>query len=400
MSLRAQYNDLMAQRAAHLADAEAALNANNSDAFDVAMAAATAMDGQINNTRSLLEAQEAQAQAHLPQMTRSDREELEDMGARLMRGDAITLDAGRLASLAGLGRSNSTLVSSGSLIQPNGAGTNIHDNMEVIPSIVDQVRSMDLTGLNSYEEPYVVEELEAVGGAVAKTAGTLRTDSDPTFAKAKIAPYELTVTSYVDRNLSRLNPADYASKIQSMALKALRRKLAALIVSGDGQASPDMYGLLNATNTDGEAIYATTTVSELDENSLAEIVAMYGGDDSLGGNARLLLSKNNLIALGKIRGTNEKRRLFEITPDTGNSNTGKIVDGGLVVPYTLVSSMGDATMVYGDPLNYLLGLFGGYTIRVDESYKAGERLNTILGDAMVGGNLVVHHGAVVATIGG
>lgn len=397
MSLRAQYNDLMAQRAAHLAAAETALNASNSADFDAAMAKAAALDKPIADTKTLLEAQEAQAQTGLT--SRGNREELEDMGVRLRRGDAVTLDAGRLARLAGLGRSNSTLVSSGSLIQPSGAGTVIHDNLEVIPSIVDQTRSMDLTGLNSYEEPYVIEELTAKGGKVSETAGTLRADSDPTFAKAKIAPYELTVTSYVDRNLGRLNPADYAAKIQSMALKSLRRKLAELIVLGDGQASPDMYGITNAVNTDGEAIYATATVSELDENSLAAIVAMYGGDDSLGGNARLLLSKNNLIALGKIRGTNEKRRLFEITPDAGNANTGKIVDGGLVVPYTLVSSLGDTTMAYGDPLNYLLGLFGGYTIRVDESYKAGERLNTILGDAMVGGNLTVHHGFVIATIG-
>lgn len=399
MSLRDTYNGLMAQRQDHLDRAEAALSANNRSDYEAAMADATALNQQISDTRALLEAQDIHAQAGLPPLTRSDREELEDMGARLMRGDAITLNASRLASLAGIGRRNSTLVSSGSLIQPVGAGTNIHDNMEVVPSIVDQVRSMDLTGLNAYEEPYVIEELTAVGGKVSSTAGTLRTDSDPTFAKAKIAPYELTVTSYVDRNLGRLNPADYAGKIQSMALKALRRKLAEIIVKGDGQTSPDMYGITNAVNTDAAAIYATASVTSLDENSLAEIVAMYGGDDSLGGNARLLLSKNNLIALGKIRGTNEKGRLFEITPDSGNANTGKIVDGGLVVPYTLVSSLGDTIMCYGDPQNYLLGLFGGYTIRVDESYKAGERLNTILGDAMVGGNLTVHHGFVVATIG-
>lgn len=55
------------------------------------------------------------------------------------------------------------------------------------------------------------------------------------------------------------------------------------------------------------------------------------------------------------------------------------------------------TMVYGDPLNYELGLFGDYSIRVDESVKALERMVAILGDAFVGGNLVVDKGFVVAS---
>ena len=93
----------------------------------------------------------------------------------------------------------------------------------------------------------------------------------------------------------------------------------------------------------------------------------------------------------------------------GNPNTGIIRDGGVVIPYTICSDLtslsgakaGAApiqTMCYGSPANYLLGLFGDFTVRVDESYKAQERLLTILGDAMVGGNLVANKGFVVATL--
>ena len=56
------------------------------------------------------------------------------------------------------------------------------------------------------------------------------------------------------------------------------------------------------------------------------------------------------------------------------------------------------TMVYGDPMNYELGLFGPYTIRIDESVKSIERMNAILGDIMVGGNLIMQDGFVVATL--
>lgn len=55
-------------------------------------------------------------------------------------------------------------------------------------------------------------------------------------------------------------------------------------------------------------------------------------------------------------------------------------------------------MLYGDPANYELGLFGDYTVRVDDSVKAVERMVTILGDAMVGGNLIVDKGFVIANL--
>jgi hypothetical protein len=45
-------------------------------------------------------------------------------------------------------------------------------------------------------------------------------------------------------------------------------------------------------------------------------------------------------------------------------------------------------------MHYLLGLFGGYEIRIDESVKAIERMHTILGDVSIGGNVIEHEGFV------
>ena len=58
---------------------------------------------------------------------------------------------------------------------------------------------------------------------------------------------------------------------------------------------------------------------------------------------------------------------------------------------------GEGLLQPGQQFGVELGLFGEFTIRVDESVKAVERMYTILGDAMVGGNLVVDKGFVVAT---
>ena len=264
---------------------------------------------------------------------------------------------------------------------------------------MDQVYVQNLEGLGSYEEAYVVSEMEAQGANVTTAGGTARTTSDPTFAKAKIAPYECTTTSPVDRRIANLSPADYYAKIQAMAMTSIRRKINDLIVNGDGQSTPDMYGILTAKNTASAAIYKSLAdIKAIDENTLSGLVFGYGGDEFVGGNARLLLDKASLKAIGDLRGTNEKQALFEIAPDAGNANTGIIKNGGFMVPYTIVSAIGGTHLAYGDPINYLLGLFAPITVRVDESVYADKRLNAVLGDALVGGNLVVDKGFVIQKI--
>ncbi len=157
--------------------------------------------------------------------------------------------------------------------------------------------------------------------------------------------------------------------------------------------------------------YGVTT-NAINEKTLRNIVMQYGGDENLGGNAVLFLNKKDLIAFGDVRGTNEKKAVYEITPDGNNPNTGTIKDGGLTVRYCICSaltSLADSTvptdgavhiktMVYGDPKNYKLGLFGGFEVNVSDGYKFAEGLLTIRGEVMAGGAIVVPNGFVVVTL--
>ena len=337
----------------------------------------------------------------------------EDRGALLMRGEEVVFPVNeiRRAMMNEAATPSGTTLATGTLVEPTGAGGNIRDPLgNSVSSIVEQVYVQDLTGRGAFMEPYVISELEAGAGKVEALAGTARTVSpDPTFGVAEIKPYELNVTTFVDRNISRLSPANYYEKIFGMAMRAMRRKLAGFIVNGDGEASHVMHGIKTALNKAGNPIYAAENVSGVDINLLDTLYFAYGSSTEMGPRARLLLTKKDLKALGALRGPNEKLRLLEITPDAGNPNTGTIRDGGMVLAYTIcpdLTSLSDTeagsapvqTMLYGDPMNYELGLFGGYTVRVDESVKAVERMVAILGDAMVGGNLIVDKGFVVATV--
>lgn len=410
--MRRKLIDLMNQRTDKVHAAEAALQAGNQEDYSAAMEQVRNMNSEIQQIQDLVAEQDRKF-AQAPQDPREANDMAEERGARLMKGDAVAFSPREvLQGLRPRAIRDSVTLATGTIVEPTGAGGNIRDPLgNIASSIVDQVYVQDLTGMGSFLEPYVISEADAKGGKVSTNAGTARAASaDPTFGVAKISPYELNVTNYVDRNISRLSPASYYQKIYSMAMRAMRRKLAELIVAGDGQSSPDMYGIKTAQNVAGNAIYAIAHVSAVDVNLLDTLYFAYGSDEAIGAGARLLLTKADLKALGALRGTNEKRRLLEVVPDGGNPNTGFIRDGGLVVPYTICSDLTSLstatasdsaaiqTMLYGDPMNYELGLFGDYSIRVDESIKGVERMYTILGDAMVGGNLIVDKGFVVATV--
>lgn len=401
--MRRKMNDLMTKRAGLLAEAEAAYNSGDRETYTAKMTAIGNVNTEINEVKALIDEQDRQFMAKAPD-AREEAEKAQERGAALLKGGEVKFSADEVRKAITL--------ATGTLVQPTGVGTDIHDIVGgAVSSIVDQVRVEDLSGMGAYQEPYVISELTANANTVASKAGSARTAStDPTFGIAEIKPYEMTVTSFVDRNLARLTPANYYAKVYSMAMKAMRRKLAGLIVNGDGETTHVMHGIKTATNKAGSAIYATENVSAVDVNLLDTLYFAYGTDDALEPNARLLLTKQDLKAIGKLRGTNEKQRLFAIEPDMGNPNVGIIRDGGVVIPYTICSDLTSLdgatasssaaiqTMCYGSPANYLLGLFGDFTVRVDESYKAQERLLTILGDAFVGGNLVADKGFVVATV--
>ena len=392
--MRRKLIDLCATRSKEIEKAEAALNANDQETYAACMVKIGNMNTEIENIQALIREQDRKVM-EAPANPAEQRDMAEDRGATLMRGDGVQISAAEVRQMF-----NSTTVATGTIVQPTGAGTNIHDPVgNQVSSIIDQVTVQDLTGMGAYQEPYVKAEMEAQSQKVETAAGTARTATDPTFGIAELRPREVNVTSFVDRNIARLSPADYYAKVMAMAMRAMRRAIAKMIITGDGEGSPAMFGITNAKNKASENIFAEETITAIDATTLDQLYFAYGSDVAIGANARLLLTKKNLKAFGALRGTNEKRRLLDIVPDMANPNTGIIRDGGVVIPYTISADVTDGKLLYGDPANYLLGLFGAYSIRVDESVKAVERMYAILGDVMVGGNLVVDKGFVVGTVG-
>ena len=401
--MRRKLTDLAAQREAQLKAAETALQSNDQAAYDAAMEKVNNINGDIQRITNLLKEQDRKVIEAAPSGA-----ELKDMAEErantLRNGGEVTFAQDEVRRFI----RNSITLATETLAAPTGVDGTIRDPIGSVPSsIIDRVSVIDLTGMSSLLVPYAISDLTATGGKVKTNAGTARTPgSDPNFAYSEIRPYEVNVTQYIDRNLSRLSPVAYYNYIQGQAMRAMRRKVATIIANGDGQSAPDMYGIKNAKNKDGASICASVAISAINEDIMDELFFAYGSDEACGENAYLFLNKLDLKAIGKLR-NNDKQKIFKMLRTSANE--GVIDDSGSATPYSIMKdltalstatavSTPTPTMIYGDPANYLLGLFGGFTIRIDESYKAAERLNTILGDVFVGGNVVVDKGFVIANL--
>lgn len=167
-------------------------------------------------------------------------EDPEERAKKIMESGTMQIPAEEVRSA--LVQERATTIATDTLAKPTKTGSEIKDTMETVPTIVDQVSVVDLTGAAAYEEPYVKTESTAKD----RTDGSAGEASDPVFRVAKIEPKLINTTAYVSKNIKRISPLAYAEKVRSLALKALRRKVSNLIVNGN---AGDFLGIKIAANT-------------------------------------------------------------------------------------------------------------------------------------------------------
>lgn len=289
------------------------------------------------------------------------------------------------------------LVSSGTVATPTGV-SGIHDQPgNGVSSIVDLVNVVPCVGMGSNKVAYLATDVAEAG---VQTEGSAVANKEGVFAYVTITPTSIGCYAQISKQAKKQSPLIYQTKVNDLALKSLRKKAVGLIVAAM-QASTlvdEVAATLDANNK-----------GVINEKTLRNLVLAYGGDEDVVGSAVLFLNKADLTAFGDVRGTNEKGAVYEITPDGANPNMGTIKDGGLAVRYCIVSALtacaGTAkgaakkpTMYYGNPKCFELDLFSDYEVRVSEDFAFTSLMDTIVGDAEIGGDVVVKKGFVTLSI--
>lgn len=271
------------------------------------------------------------------------------------------------------------LVSSGDVATPTGVG-GISDAQNAVSSIVDMVKITDAEGMGAYKVAYQISD----GTAGAQTESGAYPASDPTFDYVEIKPQTQAILSYVSKQVKKQSPLNYQEKVTTSAVNALRKAAAKVITDA-----------IVASDINDEV-----ALTALDETALRKIALTYGGNENIEGEAVLFINKTDLITLGDVRGTEDKKAVYEITPDASNPNVGIIKDGGLAVKYCINSNLTSGTILYGQPKNCELALFSEYEVVVSEDFAFDKGLLAVRGDVELGAGVIADGGFVKATIGG
>lgn len=292
----------------------------------------------------------------------------------------------------------STLISSGKLATPTGvSGINELVGSRV-SSIIDLIKIVDCSEMGSNKVAYLDADMAA---AATQVEGSAVTATDPTFGYVEIKPTSIRTMAQISEQVKAQSPLLYREKVVEQAMLALRKKAAELVTAAL-KSSTLVHS--NAASLDN------SKKGVINDKTLRALALAYGSDESVVGEAVLFLNKTDLIAFGDVRGTNEKKAVYEITPDTANPNTGTIKDGGLVVRYCLNSNLtalagtaqtttaAQPTMFYGNPQCLELDLFKDYTIRTSDDFAIDKGLETIIGASELGAGVVVKNGFVTLTI--
>lgn len=318
------------------------------------------------------------------------------IGEKLERKIETEEPAGEIEKRAkDLRESRTVTMATTGLVKPVGNSKDTKDMLgSAYSAMVDLVDTVDCEGMSEYKVAYV----DAINAAAKATEATAATDADiVTFGYASIKPVKVSAYNEVSHEVLKQTDSRYYETIRAKAIEALRKKLSDFIMNSDAASNQVFIGI-----KDAGAIAAATDIeiSAIDATTLRKIALSYGGDESIVGAGYLMLNKKDLVAFGDVRGTNEKRAIYEITPDAQNPNTGVIRDGGLAVRYTINSNVkaladataGDYIMVYGVPRAYQMGIFSQAQVRVAEDLK--KDVLQIRADIMAGGNVVVKNGFV------
>lgn len=266
------------------------------------------------------------------------------------------------------------LLSTGQIATPTKVG-GINGMADTVSTIVDDVTTVALTGNGAY----IVAYKKKGGEAADVTDGEAIGGTEPAYDYVTINPTEWGVTGTVSRQVAKLSPLAYLNAVESDALTALRVR-----------AEKKIFAAVKAS------ALAEKVTAALDEKYLRDLMLKYKGIAGKGA-VKLYLCREDLVTLGEVRGTNEKKPLYAITFDVGSNVSGQISEGGLAVAFCVTEELTKGTQLFGQPRTIEMPMWDGYTIETDESVYFTKNLIAYRGLQTANADLCALHGMQIVS---
>lgn len=250
---------------------------------------------------------------------------------------------------------------------------------EIAPSetgIVDDVNAIPLTGNGTYRAAYKKTDAAAAdvtdGAAVAGTAST--------YDYVDINPAEWGVLDEISQQVAKMTPLDYQSAVANSAVNALRATASAKIVAA----------------IEASDLTEAVTVA-IDQDYLRTLTLGFHAIPGKG-NVCLYIGQEDIATLSKVRGTNEKRPLYEFEFDAGTTTSGVIKEGGLATRFRILPSLAKGKQIFGQPGTVDMPMWGDYSVETDQAGDYFKRnMIGIRGLQTAGAGLVCYHGLQIVS---
>lgn len=240
----------------------------------------------------------------------------------------------------------SAVLSTGTIAKPTKVD-GINGMAEGISSIVDDVKAVALTGNGAY----VVAYKKSGSTATDLVDGEEIAESEAAFDYVTINPAEWATVGFISKQVAKVSPLNYLTELENDAVLALRSKAEAKIF-----AAVKASALAGAQTVAFGADYLRTIVL-----SHKAIVGK--------GACKLYINQADLIELGKVRGTSEKKPLYTIEFNDEAKLNGTISEGGVAVAFSITDKLDAGTQLYGQPQTIEMPMWDEYMVETDESVR-------------------------------
>lgn len=313
----------------------------------------------------------------------------EERGKDLKNGKKVQFSAKTALSAA------KNALSATQTVTPEHTAQDIRETFNDTSSLVDRVRAIPLSGGETYQRGFVKNYGDGAGES-AESADYNATE--PTFGYVTMEKQKITAYTEEPEEMIKLPNADYDGVVESSVTRAIRKYMNRQIMVGDGTSGKFKGIFYNPTKAAEQVIDPATDLSmtEIDSDTLDDIIYSYGGDEEVEDVAVLILNKKDLKAFAKLK--DKQGRKYYTIVNHGNTGT---IDG---VPYIINSACKAVTdaqtakdeycMAYGPLSNYEMPIFSDIDARKSTDYKFKQGQIAYRADIFAGGAVAAYNGFI------
>lgn len=263
-----------------------------------------------------------------------------------------------------------------------------------VSSILDLVNIINLPNGNEYSKAFQVSSDEGAYTLEATKVNAGASDDGKYhevgvgFDKVTIKRNKITAITYESEELESLPDADYASIVERNVSLSLRKKLAKEIILGDGTGN-HFLGLASTSENLNANTY-TNKYYDVDEDLLTNLLVDFGGDEDIEGRQVLIMNKQSIKDLAKIKGSDKKPVYnIQVNGNTFTINGYRGVFTAHLKSYSEASD-GDIWLVYGNLGAYTVLNFGGEIIETSKEFKFDQGVTAVRGKVWSGGGITAY----------